>query len=121
MMGSMDRVRNLKQDHRNKFRHPVVNTSQNSKAQCTNLQFFNLTQHLHKQVTIPGILTRPLCATLAGGPLLTQPGKKYMIRSQMQYRLGPNPPMVLRPLSTGSKSRVTLPSMSFGRDPRTGD
>ncbi|KAI5668628.1 hypothetical protein M9H77_18481 [Catharanthus roseus] len=43
-------VRNLKWGHRNKFRHPVVNTSLNSKAHCTNVRFFNLTQHIHKQV-----------------------------------------------------------------------
>ncbi|KAI5681654.1 hypothetical protein M9H77_02882 [Catharanthus roseus] len=41
--------------------------------------------------------------------------------SPTQYRFGPNPPTVLRPLSTGSISRVTLPSMSLGRGPRTGD
>ncbi|KAI5663687.1 hypothetical protein M9H77_23010 [Catharanthus roseus] len=103
MIGSTDRVRNLKRGHRNKFRHPVVNTSLNSKAQCTNVRFFNLTQHIHKQVTSSGIPTRS------------------MIRIKTQYRLGPNPPTVLRPLSTGSRSRVTLPSMSFGRGPRTGD
>ncbi|KAI5648067.1 hypothetical protein M9H77_34072 [Catharanthus roseus] len=80
------------------FRHPVINTSLNSKHTVTSL----------------GVLTRPPCATLAGGPLLTQP-------SQTQYHLGPNPLTVLRPLSTGSKSRVTLPSMSFGRGPRTRD
>ncbi|KAI5663517.1 hypothetical protein M9H77_22840 [Catharanthus roseus] len=91
MIGSTDRVRNLKRGRRNKFRHPVVNNIPNSKAQCTN-------------VTSPGISTRPSCATLAGGPLLTQPSK-------MEYRLGPNPPMALRPLSTGSRSRVTLPSI----------
>ncbi|KAI5656535.1 hypothetical protein M9H77_25328 [Catharanthus roseus] len=40
---------------------------------------------------------------------------------RMQYHLGPNPPTVLRPLSTRCRSRVTLPSMSLGRGPRTGD
>ncbi|KAI5653376.1 hypothetical protein M9H77_30563 [Catharanthus roseus] len=44
-----------------------------------------------------------------------------IIRCQIQYSLGPNSPTVLRPLSTRSKSRVTLPSMSLGRGPRTGD
>ncbi|KAI5671735.1 hypothetical protein M9H77_12099 [Catharanthus roseus] len=86
-----------------KFRHPVVNTSLNSKHIVMSL----------------GVLTRPPCATLAGGPLMTQPARK--IRSQTQYRIEPNPPTVLRPLSTGSRSRVTLPSMLFGRGPRTGD
>ncbi|KAI5678221.1 hypothetical protein M9H77_09171 [Catharanthus roseus] len=49
------------------------------------------------------------------------PLPQSMIRCQTQYRLGPNPPMVLCPLSTGFRSRVTLPSMLFGRGPRTGD
>ncbi|KAI5658315.1 hypothetical protein M9H77_27108 [Catharanthus roseus] len=107
MIGSTDRVRNLKWGHRNKFRHSVVNTSLNSEGQCIN-------------VTSPGIPTRPSCATLAGEPFLTQPARKYplpqsMIRSRTEYRLRPNPPTVLRPLSTGSRSRVTLPNMSFGR------
>ncbi|KAI5652936.1 hypothetical protein M9H77_30123 [Catharanthus roseus] len=44
-----------------------------------------------------------------------------MIRSQTQYRLGSNPPTISRPLSTRSRSRVTLPSMSLGRGLRTGD
>ncbi|KAI5654828.1 hypothetical protein M9H77_32015 [Catharanthus roseus] len=43
-----------------KFQHPVVNTSLNSKH----------------TVTSPGVLTRPSCATLAGGSLLTQPARK---------------------------------------------
>ncbi|KAI5668335.1 hypothetical protein M9H77_18188 [Catharanthus roseus] len=43
-----------------KFRHPVVNTSLNSKH----------------SVTSPGVLTRPPCATLAGEPLLIQPARK---------------------------------------------
>ncbi|KAI5666810.1 hypothetical protein M9H77_16663 [Catharanthus roseus] len=94
MIGSMNRVRNFKRGHRNKFRHPVVNTSLNSKAQCTN-------------VTSLDIPTKPSCATLAIGPL--------MIRCKTQYRLGPKSLTVLRPLSTGSRSRVTLSSMSFGR------
>ncbi|KAI5657629.1 hypothetical protein M9H77_26422 [Catharanthus roseus] len=113
MIGSTDRVRNLKRGHRNKFWHPIVNTSLNSKAQCTNVRFFNLTQYLHKQVTSPGIPTKP--------PYTTLPLPQSMIRSQTQYRLGPNPPTVLRPLLTGSISRVTLPSMLFGRGPRTGN
>ncbi|KAI5662299.1 hypothetical protein M9H77_21622 [Catharanthus roseus] len=49
------------------------------------------------------------------------PLPQSMIQNQMQYRIGPNPPTALRPLSTGFKSRVTLPSMSLGRGPRTGD
>ncbi|KAI5676514.1 hypothetical protein M9H77_07464 [Catharanthus roseus] len=43
-----------------KFWHPIVNTSLNSKH----------------TVMSPGILTRPPCATVAGGPLLTQPARK---------------------------------------------
>ncbi|KAI5662396.1 hypothetical protein M9H77_21719 [Catharanthus roseus] len=73
---STDRVQNLKRGHRNKFWHLVINTSLNSKTQCTNVRFFNLTQYLYKQVTSPGIPARPPCATLAGRPLLTQPAKK---------------------------------------------
>ncbi|KAI5663114.1 hypothetical protein M9H77_22437 [Catharanthus roseus] len=59
-----------------KFWHPIVNTSLNSKTHCKNVLFFNLTQHIHKQVTSPGVPTRPPCATLVGEPLLAQPSKK---------------------------------------------
>ncbi|KAI5672098.1 hypothetical protein M9H77_12462 [Catharanthus roseus] len=59
-----------------KFRHPVVITSLNSKVHYKNVRFFNLTQHIHKQVIGADVPTRPTCATLAGGPLLTQPSRK---------------------------------------------
>ncbi|KAI5671250.1 hypothetical protein M9H77_11614 [Catharanthus roseus] len=63
-----------------KFWHLVVNTSLNSKAHYMNVRFFNLTQHIHKQVMSSGVLTKPPCATLAGGPLLTQPSRNSHYR-----------------------------------------
>ncbi|KAI5663978.1 hypothetical protein M9H77_23301 [Catharanthus roseus] len=73
---------------------------------------------LPKSRTLNGVIGRIPASYSQYQPKLQS---TLMIRSQMQYRLGPNPPTLLRPLSTGSKSRVTLPSMSLGRGPRTGD